>query len=340
MSAGIAAAIILGVMLIAGIVVVVFFIGAPGASQEARHQAAVNSNLRTLVMAQRERAAARAKGGQPVRSAGDPSLALAAAAEGELTRKKVVASSRMNLEKYLRYARWPITPLQFRGIQAVVAVMLLIPAWLHATVFIQLLSVFLGPAIVMSMLKRAVNNRFEAFDKDYPVLLLSYVSLLRTGMNTIGGLEAAAKGLDNTSLVRAEVTLLIERLRLGLTEEQAISAFGEDVAHPELELFVQSLILSRRVGGTLSTTLERLAKQVRKRQEFRKKAVAAVGMERSSLYMIAVIMGLLMLYLSWSAPQLVFPAFNHPVGKKIFQAGIMFIVFGFYWSSKVTDIKI
>ena len=41
-------------------------------------------------------------------------------------------------------------------------------------------------------------------------------------MSTISGLEAAAKGLDDDSLVRAEVELLIERLRLGMTEEQAL----------------------------------------------------------------------------------------------------------------------
>jgi tight adherence protein B len=341
MSLGLSAALILIVLLIAGVVALVVLMGGSAMSQEGRHQAAVSSNLRALVLAQRERAASKAKGGVPAGGrAGDPNLALAAAAEGDLTRKKVVASSRLTLEKLLRYARWPITPLQFRGMQVFVTIALLIPAWMGATLFIQILVVFIAPAMVRSALRRAVNKRFELFDKDYPVLLLSYVSLLKTGMSAIGGLEQAAHGLDQTSLVRAEVLLLIERLRLGLTEEQAISAFGEDVAHPELELFVQSLILSRRVGGTLSTTLERLARQVRKRQEFRKKAVAAVGMERSSLYMIAVIMGLLMVYLAWSAPQLVFPAFSHPLGKKVFQAGIMLIVFGFYWSSRCTDIKI
>lgn len=330
--------IIVGVLVVGIAFLLVFLlVSGGGKAADSRAQAAVSSNLRALVMAQRERTTG--SRGQ-AKSDSDVNLALAAAAEGDLSRKKVVASSRISLEKKLRYARWPITPLQFRGIQVFVAILLFVPARLHGTIFIQFLALFLGMVVVTALLRRAVNKRFELFDADYPVLLLSYVSLLKTGMSAIAGLEAAANGLDETSLVRAEVKLLIERLRLGMTEEQAISAFGEDVAHPELELFVQSLILSRRVGGTLSTTLERLARQVRKRQQFRKQAVAAVGMEKSSLYMIAVIMGLLMLYLSWAAPQLVFPAFGHPLGKKVFQAGIMLIVVGFYWSNRVTDIKI
>ena len=301
-------------------------------------QRAVNSNLRALVASQRNTS----KPGEAPSNRGPKSnLALAAAAESKISKKKSGGGAgRMNLEKKLRYARWPITPLQFRAIQGFVTLFLFLPVYLHATIFIQFLIMVLTPLIVMSALDYAINRRFEAFDQDYPVLLLSYVSLLKTGMNAIQGLDAAAKGLDPDSLVRAEVELLIERLRLGLTEEQAISAFGEDVAHPELELFVQSLILSRRVGGTLSQTLERLAKQVRKRQQFRKQAVAVVGMERSSLYMIAVIMGLLLAYLIFTSPQLVIPAFSHPLGNKIFQCGIMLIFLGFYWSRKVTNIKV
>jgi tight adherence protein B len=308
-----------------------------GSGPAVTRQQTVNSNLRTLVASQRNTG----RPGDPVSRTPKSNLALAAAAETDLTKKKSSNSNgRMTLEKKLRYARWPITPIQFRAIQGFVTLFLFLPVYLHATIFIQAMVLILTPMIVMSVLDYAINRRFEAFDKDYPVLLLSYVSLLKTGMNAIQGMEAAAKGLEPDSLVRAEVELLIERLRLGLTEEQAISAFGEDVAHPELELFVQSLILSRRVGGTLSQTLERLAKQVRKRQQFRKQAVAVVGMERSSLYMIAVIMGLLLGYLVISSPQLVLPAFSHPLGNKIFQCGIMLIVFGFYWSRKVTNIKI
>ncbi|MBP9838159.1 MAG: type II secretion system F family protein [Proteobacteria bacterium] len=291
------------------------------------------ANLRSLVAAQRNSSAA-------IKKENASNLALAAAAESTLTARSRAKTGSMSVERKLKYAKWPITPVQFKMIQAFVTLIIFIPVYLKATLVLDLMVLFIVPGIVGSFLDRAVNKRFEAFDKDYPVMLLSYVSLLKTGMNAIQGLEASAKGLEENSLVRAEVELLIERLRLGLNEEQAINAFGEDINHPELELFVQSLILSRRVGGQLSTTLERLAKQVRRRQQFRKQAVAVVGMERSSSYMIAVIMGLLLGYLAVSSPELILPALTHPMGKKIFQTGVALIICGFYWSKKVTNIKI
>lgn len=300
-------------------------------------QANVSDRLKTLVMAQRER---KRTGEKQIRRDMKDNLALNAAATSELTRKKRSRASQLTLEKKLRYAHWLITPWQFRGIRLVFAIAMFIPAYLHLLWPLKVAFPLIGWLFVGSLLERAIDKRFKAFDKDYPVMLLSYVSLLKTGLNTIGGLEAAARGLDDGSLVRAEVELLIERLRLGLTEEQAISAFGEDIAHPELDLFVQSLLLSKKVGGQLSSTLERLARQVRKRQQFRQQAVAAVGMERSSIYAIAAIMGALMGYLSFSSPELVLPAFKHPTGLLILHIGAVLIFFGFYWSKIVTKIKI
>ena len=323
---------VLLLILVAGLVLLLV-VGFPGGGSKG----AVNSNLRTLVTAQRNQAA------QNIGSKSaefKTNLAVAAAAESELSRRRSVRSSRMTLEKRLRYARLPITPIQFRAFQIVVTIAVMIPVYTRTTFLIWAMVLLLTPLVIGSMLDYVVAKRFKAFDKDYPVMLMSFVSLLKTGMSTITGLEAAAQGLDDDSLVRAEVELLIERLRLGLTEEQAISSFGEDIPHPEIELFVQGLLLSRKVGGQLSQTLERLAKQVRKRQQFRMQAVAAVGMERSSTYMIAVIMTLLMIYLSYTAQELIVPALDHKWGKYIFQGGIMMIFMGFYWSRRVTNIKV
>ena len=297
-----------------------------------------NTNLRNLVVAQREGRNAEARGERTTKGQG-PNLAFVAAADAELDPKKT-SSSNISLDKKLRYARWPLTPLQFRAIQFLASLLSVILVYRFVTIFIVIMVMVMAPLMVGGILDKAVNRRFELFDVDYPVMLMSFVSLLKTGMSVVQGLEAAAQGLDENSLVRSEVMLLIERLRLGLTEEQAIGSFGEDIAHPEIELFVQSLILSRRVGGTLSATLERLARQVRKRQQFRKQAVAAVGLERGSLNIISFIMTGLLVYLAISSPQLIFPAFKHPLGQKIFQAGIMMIVFGMYWSRKVTELKI
>ena len=323
-------AIVFIAVLALGIIIVLFWSSSPGQADGGRQQGQVSDRLRTLVVSQRHRTEQSETIGR-----NKENLAIVAAMDTKSAKKdKVAVGARYELAKKLRFAGWPISPWQFRAIKYSLTAIVLLFTWLKFKLPIQLMVLILVPSICNGFLKRASERKAKAFDKDYPSFLLSYVSLLKTGMNTITGLDAAAKGLDPDSVVRSEAELLVERLRLGLTEEQAINGFGEDVAHPEIELFVQSLLLSRRVGGQLSSTLERLAKQVRKRQEFRDKANAAVGMERGSTYVIAVIMTLLFLFLSTKSPDLVKGAFEDEKGQNMFQAGIFFIGGGLFVDSK------
>lgn len=300
----------------------------------------VNDNLRSLVSAQREQQKI-AKDAGYQRNLDGSHLVKAAAELSDIKKKTTEAATRLTLDRKLKFARWSITPFQFRSLQVLFVIIVFVPVYLHAqSSFLKFMYLLLSWMSFSSVLNWALNKRFEAFDKDYPVMLLQYVSLLKTGMNAISGLESAAKGLERGSLVRAEVELMVERLRLGLTEEQAVGSFGEDIHHPEMELFVQSLLLHRRVGGGLSSTLERLAKQVRKRQQFRKQAVAAVGMEKSSIYVISAIMTGLILFLIYKSPELIIPALSHPTGRQVIETGLSLIAGGFFWSKKVTNIKI
>jgi tight adherence protein B len=189
-------------------------------------------------------------------------------------------------------------------------------------------------------LNRSIEKRFKAFDADYPQMLLSLVGLLKTGMNPMGALEAASKGLDDGSLVRQEIELMIERLRFGVSEDKSIGSFGEDIFHPEIELFVQALLLSRRVGGTLSDTLDRLAKQVRKRQYFRSAANAAVGLQRGSIWFILGILVSLEVYLYIVYPESITGAINDEFGWQVWQGSIVVILLGLYWVRQVTKIRV
>lgn len=259
-------------------------------------------------------------------------------------------SSNLTLAKKFKYAQWKRMSMPvYRAIQIVVSVFFYILICYVvekgtgnklSLVFQALILLTSGPLLVGSILERAVNKRFKAFDKDYPAFLLSLIGLIKTGMTTMAAIEAAAKGLDETSLMKQECDLMIERLRVGVPEEASIGAFAEDIYHPEVELFVQALLLSRRVGGTLSDTLDRLARQIRKRQYFRSQAHAAVGLQRGSVLFIVGIMVLLEAYLASVYPQAVFGAMKDPIGWSAWQAGIGVILTGMYWVRQVSKIKV
>jgi len=204
----------------------------------------------------------------------------------------------------------------------------------------QVMAILTGPMIVNFFINRRIAQRFKAFDKDYPQFLLSLVGMLKTGLNPIQALEAAAVNLEERSLVRIEVDLMLERLRLGVSEERSIGSFGEDIDHAEIELFVQALLLSRRVGGNLSDTLDRLARQVRKRQYFRQSAVGAVGLQRGSIIFILGILGVLEFYLYTVWPASVIETWTDPSVREYAQMALAMIILGVFWVRQVTKIRV
>ena len=258
----------------------------------------------------------------------------------EEDKKTGAVVTRLTLEKSLRYAQWKIPPLVYWLLAVVISFITVFFMSFKFHAIIVTASGLAGPMFMSALLNYFVERRYKAFDRDYPAFLGSVVSLLKTGMDTTTALDTAAQGLNENSLVREEVMLMIERLRFGVPEDKSIGSFGEDINHPEIELFVQALLLSRRVGGNLSETLNRLQKQVRKRQYFRQQAKAAVSMQRGSIWVILAIMIGMELYLYATYPEVVVESIKDPYGWLVWQFSGCVVVAGIIWVRAVTKIKI
>ena len=288
-------------------------------------------NIRNIIVSQRE---AR----DSVNNKEGPSVAATALQEETVERS---AENRLTIRKKLRFAQLPnVPPYAFSLAQIFVSLVMFLITSMFFDSVLQIIALLSGAVFMNWLLNRRINRRFERFDADYPQFLLAFVGMLKTGLNPIQGLQAAAEGLEEGSLVREEVQIMLERLRMGVSEERSIGSFGEDIYHPEIELFVQALILSRRVGGNLSATIDRLSKQVRRRQFFRRSANAAVGLQRGSIWFILGILMALEGYLYFVWPECVTITWTHPTGRSVAQAGLTGIVIGLFWIRQVTKLRV
>jgi|GEM_PF-1726533 len=247
----------------------------------------------------------------------------------------------LTLEMRLRYAQlsW-MPPFVVSILQIIVSLIFFSLAYTYLRTVMQIVSIFTGPILVNGWINRRIRKRAQKFDNDFSQFLLSVVGMLKTGLNTVQALQAASESLDDDSLVKKEVELMIERVRLGIPEENSIGAFGEDIHQPEIELFVQALILSRRIGGTLSDTLDRLSKQVRKRQTFNRAASSAVSQQSGSIWVIIGIVVAVEVYMYFIAPKMVVGAWTHPKLAGIAQSTIVIVMSAIMMMKKVTNIRV
>jgi tight adherence protein B len=296
---------------------------------------AIRQSIRDMVAAQRDESAAEDRRTFTYTASGR------SAEEGEEEGSSKSADNKLTFQKRLKFAQLShVPPFVFAFVQIVISICAFLLARQYFYILLQLMALTLGPLIVNAFINRRMASRFKRFDRDFPSFLLSFVGMLKTGLNPMQALEACAVNLEEASLVRQEVELMLERLRLGVSEERSIGSFGEDVNHAEIELFVQTLLLSRRVGGNLSETVDRLARQVRKRQHFRASAQAAVGLQRGSILFILSILASLEGYLYVMWPECVINTWTAPTAAKVAQGGLTMIMIGLYWVMQVTKIRV
>ena len=246
----------------------------------------------------------------------------------------------LTLKKRLMFAQMKMSPASFWILVVGIGIGSGIVANLIFDWFVSVFFLGIGYIVMNFIVDFRMERRFKRFDKDYAPFLLSLVGLLKTGMNTLSALGAASEGLEKGSLVREEVDLMLERLRFGVTEERSIGTFGEDINHAEIELFVEALLLNKRLGGNLSDTLERLARQVRRRQYFRQAAVAAIGLQKGSLWVILFILASIEVFLYFMMPEVVADSFHNPTGWMVWESAMLLIIVGILWLRQVVRIRV
>jgi tight adherence protein B len=248
-----------------------------------------------------------------------------------------------DMERRLKYGQVNITPSQFRliilaAIAAFYILLLMVP---RINNLIQLIiAVWGGSLLVNYYINRRTRIQFDAFDRDFAPFIMAFVGLLKSGMNLMAGMEAASERLGPDSLLRMEVVRMLERLRFGVNEDFAIGSFAESVDHPDIELFVQAMLLSKQVGGSLSNTLERLARQARRRAQFRLQAQAAVGQQRGSVWAILVIIALVQTMLYFQMPDVILAGLRSDIGFVIWQVAFLAGWFAVWLIGRITKIKV
>ncbi len=249
-------------------------------------------------------------------------------------------SGKVSLRKRLQFADMRNTPMYVLGLaMVVVSLVVFLLVRLILGNMVQMVCLFSGPLVVNWYINRRINGRVDKFDSEFPQFLLSLAGLLKTGINPGQALVFSAENLGENSLLKTEIQLMVERMRVGVPEERSIGSFAEDINHPEIELFVQAFLLNRRLGGNLSDALDRLARQVRKRQFFRQSARASIAMQKGSMWIILGILIFIQGMLFFMMRDTVVNFWTCSFGQTVGQIVILMILLAIYWMNQVTKIR-
>ncbi len=189
--------------------------------------------------------------------------------------------------------------------------------------------------IEYQLLRSKAAAHSDAFEKDYPALILSLASSVKAGNDPLDAMLRAKDLFDVKGEMHRELRMFSASIEAGRSKEDSIAKFATSIDHPDIQLFRTALILNQHEGASVADCLQRLVRVTRSRQSFRRKIKAALAMQKLSSIGIAFSFIGIGLFQLLSNRRAMLQAWEHPLGNKALMLALLLMGVGFVWMSRL-----
>lgn len=200
---------------------------------------------------------------------------------------------------------------------------------------IVVLFVTVGPIIGLGM---AVSSRRARFEEQLPDILSMISGSLRGGWGIQQALnlvvqQAAPPAAPEFRRVDAET-------RLGMPLEQSLQRMADRIGSADFQAAVTAISIQREVGGNLAAVLDVVALTIRERAALRRHVSSLTAESRLSAYILIGLPFLILGVLLVVQPTYIIPLFTSSAGFVVGGIGILLLVIGIIWISRVSKVEV
>ena len=146
-----------------------------------------------------------------------------------------------------------------------------------------------------------IKKRSTQFTAKFPDAIELLVRGLRSGLPVTETLGVVAQEVPGP--VGAEFKLVVERIKIGRTMEEALQETADRLNTPEFSFFCITLAIQRETGGNLAETLSNLADVLRKRSQMKLKIKAMSSESKASAYIVGSLPFIVFGMIYWINPE-------------------------------------
>lgn len=194
-------------------------------------------------------------------------------------------------------------------------------------------------------LKRRQGKRLKAFGEQLPDTITLLANSLRAGSSFLQGIELVTR--EGRPPISEEFERVVREMQLGMALQPALMNLSRRVASEDLELMVTAINIQSQVGGNLATVLDAIAHTIRERVRLIGEINTLTAMQRYSGYVITALpvgLGLILMLISptYMGPMFERPpeAFGLPLGIIFLLVGLFSMGVGYFFISRIVDIKV
>lgn len=129
-----------------------------------------------------------------------------------------------------------------------------------------------------------ISRRVSQFTQSFPDAIELLVRGLRSGLPVTETIGVVASEIGGP--VGEEFGLIVDRIKIGRTMEDALQESAKRLDTPEFKFFCITIAIQRETGGNLAETLSNLADVLRKRAQMKLKIKAMSSESKASAYIV------------------------------------------------------
>ena len=158
-----------------------------------------------------------------------------------------------------------------------------------------------GAGLPHMVLNFFIKQRSGQFTTKFPDAIELLVRGLRSGLPVTETLGVVAQEIPGP--VGQEFKLVVERIKIGRTMEEALQETSDRLNTAEFSFFCITLAIQRETGGNLAETLSNLADVLRKRSQMKLKIKAMSSESKASAYIVGALPFIVFAMIYWINPE-------------------------------------
>lgn len=278
-----------------------------------------------------------------VRKANSPQSSGSLTTQARNAAENLLASNRgfeARIAKQLEGAGMALKPAEWLLLHAVIIILATAVGFLFVTsspvlLFLFILGGVVAPWLFLTLKK---TRRLSAFNASLADSLQLMSGSLSAGLSLAQSLDTIVR--EGTEPICSEYRRVIVETRLGVPLEDALEGVGDRMESRDFRWVVMAIRIQREVGGNLAELLLTVAATLREREYLRRhvKALSAEG--RLSCYILGGLPPVFLAYLTLSKWSYVSPMFTTSLGWLMLGGGVVMLLVGIIWMSKVAKVDV
>jgi tight adherence protein B len=220
-----------------------------------------------------------------------------------------------------------------------VAALIIIPIFVHylfqlwVVTWSVLAILFIIPGVMWASLRK---KRLAKFEEQLPDAFLMLSSSLQSGASLNMALEAVTA--QSPAPLSQEFGLLVKRMRLGVTLEDALVELEKRIPLQSFIMASSAIRISREVGGNLVETINSMAKTLRRKRMMEGKIDSLTAQGRAQGTFMAMLPLILAVLLSFLEPESMRKLYTTKEGLIVLAIMVVMQILGYIFIRKVTSI--